>query len=77
MENVDDVGSANGLGIVDSGVLPAEIVAELFGALFGDEFHVVLGAEFQTAGGTGFDAGGLKAFAYAVGAEGAFVDALG
>ncbi len=77
MQNVDDVGSADRLRIVDAGVLPAEIVAQLFGALFGDELHVVFAAELQTAGGTRLDAGGFQAFAYAVGAQGAFVNVLG
>src|SRR5208282_1336228 len=77
VENVDDVGSADGLGIVDAGVLPAAIIAELLGALFGDESHVFFAAEFQAAGGTCFDAGGFESFAYAIGAEGASVDAPG
>ncbi len=76
MEHVDDVGSADGLRIVDSGILPSEVIAELFGAFFGDELHVIFAAEFQATGGAGLDASGLETFAYAVGAERAFIDAL-
>ena len=77
VQNVDDVRSANGLRIVDACVLPAEIVPQLFGALFGNELHVVFAAKFQAAGWTSFNAGGLEAFAYAIRAESAFIDALG
>src|ERR1019366_2997826 len=76
VEYVDHMGSADGLRIVDAGVLPAEIVAELFSALLGDEFHVVLGAELQAARRTGLDACRFQALADAVGAERALVHPL-
>src|SRR5712691_4308622 len=50
VEYIDHMRSADGLRIVDTGVLPAEIIAQLFGALLGDKFHVVFGAELETAG---------------------------
>src|SRR5208282_1788156 len=76
VQYVDHVSSADGLRIVDAGVLHAEIFAQLFGALLGDEFHVVFCAELQAAGRTGLDAGGLEPLANAVGAEGTLVHAL-
>ena len=71
------MGSADGLRIVDARVLPAEIVAQLFSAPLGDEFHVVFCAELETAGRARLDAGGLETLADAIGAEGALVNALG
>src|SRR4029077_9439385 len=69
--------SADGLRIVDASVLPAEIVTQLFGPLLGDEFHVVLGAKLETAGGACFDASGFETLTDAVGAERALVNPLG
>src|SRR5450759_2375239 len=69
--------SANGLRIVNAGVLPAEMFLQLFSALLGDEFHVVFAAELQAARGTRLDAGGFQALADAVGAECALINALG
>src|SRR5260221_7705405 len=77
MQHIDHVGSAYGLRIVDAGVLPAEIVAQLLRAFLGDEFHVDLGAELEAAGRTCLDAGGFETLANAVGAECALVNALG
>src|ERR1700687_2106868 len=77
VEYVDHVGSADGLRVVHAGVLPAEIVAQLFGALLGDEFHVDFGAELRTAGRTCFDARGFETVSHAIGAECALVNALG
>ncbi len=76
VENVDYVGSADRLGIVDAGILPPEIIAQLGGTLFGDELHVFLRTELEATGRTRFDARGLEAFAYSVGAERTFIDAL-
>src|SRR6266481_3832146 len=53
VEHVDHVGSADGLRIVDAGILPAEIIAQLLRALLGDKFHVDFGAELETAGRAG------------------------
>src|SRR6266403_613213 len=77
VEYVDHVRSAYRLGIVHACVLPAEIIAQLFRALLGDEFHVVFGAELETAGRTRLDAGRFETLANAVGAERALVNALG
>src|ERR1700682_5510867 len=77
VEYVDHMRSTDGLGIVDAGVLPAEIVAQLFRALLGDEFHVDFGAELETAGRTRLDACRFETLANAVGAECALVNALG
>src|SRR5258708_2708316 len=76
VEYVDNMRSAYRLRIVDAGVLPAEIVAQLFRALLGDEFHVDFGAELETAGRTCFDACWFETLANAVGAECALVNAL-
>src|SRR6266404_5111813 len=76
VEHVDNMRSAYRLRIVDAGVLPAEIVAQLFGALLGDEFHVDFGAELETAGRTCLDACRFETLANAVGAECALVHAL-
>src|ERR1700686_1516977 len=77
VEHVDHMRPADGLRIIDAGVLPAEIVAQLFRALLSDEFHVVLCAELEAAGRTRFDAGRFETFADAVGTERALVNALG
>ncbi len=77
MQHIDHVGSAYGLRIVDAGVLPAEIVAQLLRAFLGDEFHVDLGAELEAAGRAGLDACRFETLPNAVGAECAFVNALG
>src|SRR6267378_7726537 len=77
VEHVDHMRSAYRLRIVDAGVLPAEIVAQLLRALLGDEFHVDFGAELETAGRTCLDARGFETLADAVGAECALVNALG
>src|SRR5260370_34083624 len=71
------MGCGEGLRIVDARVLPAEIVTQLFGPLLGDEFHVLLGAELETAGGACFDASGFETLTDAVGAECALVNPLG
>src|SRR5712664_741792 len=76
VEYVDHVCSADGLRIVDAGVLPAEIVAQLFRALLGDEFHVDFGAELEAARRTCLDACRFETLANAVGAECALVNAL-
>src|SRR5271157_2178664 len=77
VEHVDHVRPADGLRIVDAGVLPAEIVAQLFRAPLGDEFHVVLCSELETAGRTRLDAGRFETLADAVGAQCALVNPLG
>src|SRR6267143_4498125 len=77
VEYVDHVRSSDGLRIVDASVLPAEIIAQLFRALLGDEFHVDFGAELETAGWTCLDACRFETLANAVGAESALVNALG
>src|SRR6266853_3848684 len=77
VENIDHVRSTDGLRIVDAGILPAEIVAQLLRALLGNEFHVVLGAELETAGRTCLDACRFETLPNAVGAECALVNALG
>ena len=77
VEDVHYAGAADALGIVDAGLREVVVIAELLGASFGEFLHVVLAAEVQAAGGAGLDAGGLEAFADAVGAECALVDALG
>src|SRR5258705_13853966 len=59
VQHVDDGGTSDGLGIVNAGSVEAKVVAELGGARFRDELHVVLAAKFQAAGRTGLDAGGL------------------
>src|SRR6266403_2763028 len=76
VEYVDNMRSAYRLRIVDAGVLPSEIIAQLFGALLGDEFHVDFGAELETAGRTCLDACRFETLANAVGAECALVNAL-
>src|SRR5712692_10634122 len=77
VEYVDHMRPADGLRIVDAGVLPAEIIAQLLRALLCDEFHVVFGAELETAGRTRLDACRFETLANAVGAECALVNALG
>src|SRR6266446_4027010 len=76
VEYVDNMRSAYRLRIVDAGVLPAEIVAQLFRALLGDEFHVDFGAELEAARRTCLDACRFETLANAVRAECAFVIAL-
>jgi hypothetical protein len=74
VEHIDDMGSTDGGRVVDAGVLPAKIVFELSGSLFGDELHVFLAAKLQAASRTGLDAGGFQALADAIGAESALVN---
>ena len=69
VEHVDDVSAADRRWIVDAGILESEIVFELLGALIGYVAHVLFAAEFQATGGTGLDASGFQALAYAIGAE--------
>src|SRR6266446_9110421 len=66
VEHVDNMRSAYRLRIVDAGVLPTEIVAQLFGALLGDEFHVDFGAELEAARRTCLDACRFETLANAV-----------
>src|SRR5208337_4831739 len=77
VEHIDDVRAADGLRIVDAGFVQAELVAQLRSALFGDELHIVLGAELQTAGRAGLDARRLQPRAHAVGTERALINSLG
>src|SRR5689334_7515517 len=53
MKDVDHAGAADARRIVNTGVREAEMIAELLGAGFGKELHVVLGAEVQAARGAG------------------------
>ena len=77
VEDVNHARAADTRGIVNAGVVVAVVIAELLGALFGEELHVVLGAEVQAASGAGLDASRLEPLADAIRAEGAFVHALG
>src|ERR1700684_3902008 len=43
VQNVDDASSAYAGRIVDSGFFDAEVFAQLFGASFGEIFHVIFG----------------------------------
>src|SRR5437870_3657700 len=74
MQHVNHVCAADGLRIVNAGVLISEVFAELLGALLGDELHVFLAAELQAARGTRLDASRLQPLAHTIGAERAFVD---
>src|SRR5579872_807107 len=76
VQNIDHMRSANRLRIVYAGVFKSEILAQLFGALFGDELHVIFAAKLQAAGRASFYARGLEALPHAVGAERALVNFL-
>src|ERR1700730_10731160 len=52
------------------------MLLQLLCAGIGQLAHVVLGAEVQAPGGARLDAGGLQAFANAVSAQSAFINAL-
>ncbi|OLC98927.1 MAG: hypothetical protein AUH86_03745 [Acidobacteria bacterium 13_1_40CM_4_58_4] len=67
VQHVNHVCAADGLGIVHPRFLKAGVVAQLLGTLFGDELHVVLGAELQTSRGTSLDASWFQALPHAVG----------
>src|SRR5579859_5136974 len=69
--------AADALRIPHSGVLHSIVIAQLFGARFGQRCHVILGSEVQAAGGARLDASRLQPLAHAVGAQGALVNLLG
>ena len=77
VQHVDDMRSADARRIVHAGVLVRGVLVQLLDALLGQILHVVLAAEVQAAGGTGFDAGRLQARAHAIRAQRALVDLLG
>src|ERR1017187_10880437 len=77
VEHVDDVSSADAGRIVNAGAFVRRVLMQLLYALIGQVLHVVLAAEVETAGGTRLDTRRLKAGAYAVRAERAFMDLLG
>src|SRR5689334_20381279 len=62
--------------VVNARVCEARLFPQLFGAPFCHLLHFILRSEMETAGRTGFDAGGLQPLAYAVGTERAFVNLL-
>ena len=76
MQNVDDPGAAHSRRIVHAGMREVRMVAELFGARLREFFHIVFAAKVQAAGGARLDAGGLEAFADAIGAERALENAI-
>src|SRR5260370_9344721 len=76
MQHVNDAGSANAVRIVTAGIREVGVVAKLFRAAFSKELHIVLAAKVQAARRAGFDAGGLEAFADAIGAQGALEHAI-
>src|SRR5579885_1989868 len=77
VQHVDHVCAADRLRVVHARLVIPEVLAQLLGALFGDEFHVVFRAELQAACWAGLDAGRLQALPHAVGTERALVDLLG
>src|SRR5271166_1697317 len=58
MQNINHMGAADGIGIVNAGVGKSRNLAKLGRALLGKKFHVVLGAEVQTPSGTRLDTRG-------------------
>ena len=77
VQHIDDAGAANSGRIVDAGFLEARNFAQLRGPLFGQELHVVLGAEMQTARRTSLNAGGFQTSSHSVRAQRALVNLLG
>ncbi len=77
VQHVHDVRAADAGRIVDARVFVRSVLAKLRGARLGQILHVVLGAEVQTAGGAGLDAGRLQARAHAIRAQRTLVDLLG
>ncbi len=53
MQDINDPGSTDTGGIVHARVFKIEVLAKLLCAIFGENLHVVLGSEVQTAGWTG------------------------
>src|SRR5271157_3488742 len=76
MKHIDNAGAAYGLRVVHAGILEAGDVAQLFGAVLGQELHVVLGAEVQAPGRTRLYAGRFQSCSHSVRAEGALVNLL-
>src|SRR5262249_2238247 len=77
MQNVNHASAADTWGIVNACVREIVVVLELFRPLVCQNEHVFLAAKVQTAGRARLDARWLESFADAVGAERAFVNALG
>src|SRR5437879_6492207 len=74
VEDVDNVSPSNSGWIIDSGVFEAGIFPKLRCAVFGEGFHLRLGAKMQAAGRTSFDAGGFQPLGDPVHTECAFED---
>src|SRR5579864_587314 len=76
MQNINYMRAADRLRIVDARLFKSEVVAQLFGTLFGDKLHVIFTAKLQAAGWASFDASWLQALTHAVGAERTLVNFL-
>ena len=77
MQDIDDARTAHARRIVDAGLFEAEMLTKLLGAVLCQVFHIVLGAEVQTSGRAGLDAGGLESFGDPISAQGALEHLLG
>ena len=69
VQDIDDAGPANAGGVVDARVFEIEVLAKLLRAVFGEDFHVVFGAEVQAASWAGLDTGWFEAHCHTVRAQ--------
>src|SRR4029077_13934202 len=76
VQDVNYACAAHPRGVVHARAGEVGMFAQLFRAPFGKRLHVVLASKVQAASGAGLYAGRLKAFAHAVGTEGALEDAI-
>src|SRR5215469_15033799 len=77
MQHINHARAANARWIIHARLVEAVVLAQLLRALLRKKLHVVLAAEVQAARGASLDARRLQPFADAVGAQRAFVYALG
>src|SRR5260370_23446486 len=76
VQNINDMRATDTGRIVNAGALIRCVLVKLLDPPLGQVLHVVLAAEVEATGRTGFDAGGLQAGAHPVRAQRALMNSL-